>query len=42
MKRVVIISMPFCALITTAAVSTAASAGRECPAKSGYPGVSSR
>ena len=42
MKRCVIISMPFCAFTTTAAVSTAPSAGIEWPARSGYPGVSSR
>jgi len=41
-KRPVIISMPFCALMTIAAVSTAASAGSEWPRKSAYPGVSSR
>jgi hypothetical protein len=35
MKRPVIISMPFCALMTIAAVSTAASAGSACPRKSG-------
>jgi hypothetical protein len=34
--------MPFCALITTSAVSTAASAPIACPAKSGKPGVSSK
>ena len=40
--RVVFSSMPFCALITTTAVSTAASAAIDWPAKSGMPGVSMR
>ena len=40
--RVVLSSMPFCALITTTAVSTAASAAIDWPAKSGMPGVSMR
>ena len=35
MKRPLIISMPFCALITIAAVSTAANAGSAWPRKSG-------
>ena len=40
--RVVTISMPLCALMTMAAVSTAASAAIDCPTKSGKPGVSTR
>ena len=40
--RVVLSSMPVCALITITAVSTAASAAMDCPAKSGMPGVSIR
>jgi hypothetical protein len=38
--RCVIISMPFCALTTIAAVSTAGSAPIARPTKSGRPGVS--
>ena len=40
--RDAIISMPDCALTTTAAVSTASSAPIDCPMKSGKPGVSTR
>ncbi len=40
--RDAIISMPDCALTTTAAVSTASSAPIACPMKSGKPGVSTR
>jgi hypothetical protein len=41
MRRVVI-SMPVCALMTMAAVSTAGRTLVDSPEKSGYPGVSSR
>ena len=40
--RLAIISTPVCALITTAAVSTASSAPIDWPMKSGKPGVSMR